>query len=55
MSLEVCWEHNISDVTVHRWKRKYGDFKLDGAQRFEGPERENGESWKSEIKRFSFN
>ena len=40
---EVCREHNISDVTFHRWKRKYGGLKLDDAQKLKGLERENGE------------
>ena len=41
--LEVCREHNISDVTFHRWKRKYGGLKLDDAQKLKGLERENAE------------
>jgi putative transposase len=41
--LAVCREHNISDVTFHRWKRKYGGLKLDDAQKLKGLERENAE------------
>jgi putative transposase len=40
---EVCREHNVSEVTFHRWKRKYGGLKLDDAQRLKGLERENSE------------
>ena len=25
---EVCREHNVHEVTFHRWKRKYGGLKL---------------------------
>ena len=24
--LEVCQEHNISEVRFHRWKRQFGQF-----------------------------
>jgi putative transposase len=40
---EVCREHNVSEVTFHRWKRKYGGLKLDDAQRLKGLEKENAE------------
>ena len=40
---EVCREHNVSEVTFHRWKRKYGGLKLDDAQKLKGLERENAE------------
>jgi putative transposase len=29
----VCREHNVHEVTFHRWKRKYGGLKLDDALR----------------------
>lgn len=40
---EVCREHNVHEVTFHRWKRKYGGLKLDDAQKLKGLERENAE------------
>ena len=40
---EVCREHNVSEVSFHRWKRKYGGLKVDDAQRLKGLERENAE------------
>ena len=33
---EVCREHNVHEVTFHRWKRKYGGLKLDDAQKLKG-------------------
>lgn len=40
---EVCREHNVHEVTFHRWKRKYGGLKLDDAKKLKGLERENAE------------
>ena len=40
---DVCREHNISKVTFHSWKRKYGDMDLADAKRLKGLEKENGE------------
>jgi putative transposase len=40
---EVCREHNVHEVTFHRWKRKYGGLKLDDAQKLKGLEKENAE------------
>ena len=40
---DVCREHNISQATVHRWKRKYGDMDLADAKRLKELEKENGE------------
>ncbi len=40
---EVCREHNVHEVTFHRWKRKYGGLKLEDAQKLKGLERENAE------------
>jgi putative transposase len=40
---EVCREHNISEVTFHRWKRQFGRMDLDEAKRLKELERENGE------------
>jgi putative transposase len=39
----VCREHNVSDVTFYRWRRKYGGLQLDDAQKLKGLERENAE------------
>ena len=38
---EVCWEHNISEQTFHRWKRKYGKMEVSDAKRLKGLEEEN--------------
>jgi putative transposase len=34
--LEVCREHNISEVSFHRWKRQYGQMELSEARKLEG-------------------
>ena len=31
---EVCREHNISQQTYHRWKKKYGSMELKDARRY---------------------
>ena len=36
-------EHNISNATFHRWRRKYGDMDLADAKRLKELERENAE------------
>jgi putative transposase len=41
--LEVCREHNISEVSFHRWKRLYGQMDISEARRLKELERENGE------------
>ena len=41
--LEVCREHNLSEVSFHRWKRQFGQMDLSEARRLKAPERENGE------------
>ena len=41
--IEVCREHNVSEVSFHRWKRKYGGMNLDDAARLKDLERENQE------------
>lgn len=38
---EVCREHNISEQTFHRWKRKYGGMEVSDAQRLSRIEEEN--------------
>ncbi|MBL8992365.1 MAG: transposase [Spirochaetia bacterium] len=40
---EVCREHNISEVTFHRWKKKYGHLDIQDAKRLKELERENTE------------
>lgn len=41
--LEVCREHNISEVSFHRWKRQFGQLEVSEARRLKDLERENGE------------
>jgi putative transposase len=40
---EVCREHNLSQVTFHRWKRQFGQMELNEARRLKELERENAE------------
>ncbi len=40
--LEVCREHNISEQTYYRWKRKYGGMEQSEARRLKDLEEENG-------------
>ena len=44
--LEVCREHNISEVSFHRWKRQFGQMDLNEARKLKELERE-----KSELKK----
>ena len=39
----VCREHNISEQTYYRWKKKYGDMELADAKRLKALEKENAE------------
>jgi transposase-like protein len=41
--LDVCREHNISEVSFHRWKRQFGQMEISEARRLKDLERENGE------------
>jgi len=41
--LEVCREHNISEVSFHRWKRQFGQLEMKEARRLKELTRENGE------------
>ena len=41
--LEVCREHNISEVIFHRWKRQFGQMDVNEAKRLKELERENSE------------
>lgn len=40
---EVCREHNISEVTFHRWKQQFGQMEASEAKRLKELERENNE------------
>ena len=39
----VCREHNISEQTFYRWKKKYGGMELADARRLKELEKENAE------------
>jgi putative transposase len=41
--LEVCRDHNISEVTFHRWKQQLGQVEINDARRLRERERENSE------------
>jgi len=41
--LDVCREHNISDVSFHRWKKQFGQLEINEARRLRELERENTE------------
>lgn len=41
--VEVCREHNISDVSFHRWKKQLGQLEVNDARRLKELERENTE------------
>lgn len=40
-NVDVCRQHNISEQTLYRWKRKYGGMELSEAKRLKGLEEEN--------------
>lgn len=40
---EVCREHNLSEVSFHRWKRQFGQMDVNEARRLKELERENTE------------
>lgn len=40
---EVCREHNLSEVSFHRWKRQFGQMEVNEAKRLKELERENTE------------
>lgn len=39
--LKICQEHEISEQTFYRWKRKYADMELKDAKRLKELEEEN--------------
>ncbi len=39
--VEVCREHNISEQTFHKWKRKYQGMDLADAKKLKAMEEEN--------------
>ena len=39
----VCREHNLSEQTFYRWKKKYGGMELADARRLKELEKENAE------------
>jgi len=41
--LDVCREHNIADVSFHRWKKQFGQLEINEARRLRELERENTE------------
>jgi len=40
---EVCREHNITEQTFYRWRRKYGGMEVSEAKKLRDLERENSE------------
>jgi putative transposase len=40
---EVCQEHNITEQTFYRWRRKYGGMDVSEAKKLKDLERENTE------------
>ncbi len=36
-------EHNISEITFHRWKKQFGQLDVNEAKRMKALERENAE------------
>lgn len=40
---EVCREHNLTQVSFHRWKKQFGHMEVNEAKRLKELERENTE------------
>jgi putative transposase len=40
---EVCREHNVTEQTFYRWRRKYGGMEVSEAKKLRELERENAE------------
>ena len=47
----VCREHNISEQTFYRWKKKFGDMELADSKRLKALEKETAELKKCWPKR----
>jgi putative transposase len=41
--VEVCREHNLTQVSFHRWKKQFGQMEVNEAKRLKELERENTE------------
>jgi len=41
--LDVCREHNLSEVSFHRWQKQFGQLEVNDARRLKELERENSE------------
>jgi putative transposase len=41
--MEVCKEHNLSQVSFYRWKKQFGQMEVNEAKRLKELERENTE------------
>ena len=41
--MEVCREHNISEVSFHRWKQQFGQMQVNEARRLKELEHQNRE------------
>jgi putative transposase len=41
--VEVCREHNLSEVSFHRWKKQFGQMEVNEAKRLKELEKENTE------------
>ena len=44
-ALSVCREHNISEQTFYRWKKKYGDMDLADAKRLKADDGNTHAKW----------
>jgi len=40
-AVELCAEHNLSQVSFYRWKKKFGQMDVNEAKRLKELEREN--------------
>lgn len=41
--VEVCQEHNLSQVSFYRWKKQFGQMEVNEAKKLKELDRENGE------------
>jgi len=47
--VEVCKEHNLSQVSFHRWKKQFGQMEVNETKRLKELERENTELKKKQF------